>query len=399
MHYGEDWIRGSERCLLDWLGHLDRDRVRPVVWCNSQTMATAVAELHVPVVRGRFPILLDWQPPRFDLVGFAARVREGVALVRAHEIELIHANSAAPNQWMLPVARTTGVPLIAHLHTSYDLRGRCVFGLHHSDVVIGVSRIMVRDLLADGVPHDRVRVVYNGIDRERLDQGDAKGLREELGIGDDEVVLSCVGSLIRRKGFDVLLDAFARVHAAAPRTRLLVIGDGPEREALLDQTRALGLARSVHFLGVRMDAGAILRDAVDVSVSASRDEGLALSLMEAFAFGRPVVATDVGGTAEALEDGVAGYLVPAEDAATLADRVLRLVQDPALRARFGAAARARAEGELSVRSTVRALHGLYDELVQRPRRPRSTAARLRALLPWARLARRIVGARLGVAQS
>jgi hypothetical protein len=396
VHYGTDWIRGSERCLLDLLRHLDRDRFRPIAWCNTPVMAEAIASLGVPVSRSRFPILLDWAEPRFDVRGFARLVREGADLVRRHGIRLVHANSAAPTQWMLPVARRARLPLVTHLHANYDLRGRCTFGLHHATLVAGVSRATVQGLLDDGVPAERVRVVHNGVDRERLGRGDATRLRSSLGIAPTDVVLSCVGSLIHRKGIDVLLHAFARLRHAAPDVHLLVIGDGPERDALVALAGELGLGAAAHFLGERDDVGAILRDAVDVSVSASRDEALALFLLEAMAFGRPVVATNVGGTAEAVDDGVTGYLVGAEDPVGLADLTQRLVRDTALRRRFGEAARRRAERDFSAERMVAQLCALYDELLARPARQLGWTGPHGPLRPWGRFVGGVVCRRLGL---
>src|SRR5512134_1400980 len=101
-HYGEDWIRGSERCLLDLLTYIDRTRVSPVVWCNAPALEREVRALDVPVHRSRFTILAHWNPPRWDLANYWRLVRRGLALVRQHDIQLLHSNNGAPHQWLLP---------------------------------------------------------------------------------------------------------------------------------------------------------------------------------------------------------------------------------------------------------------------------------------------------------
>ncbi len=397
VHYGADWIRGSERCLLDLVRCLDRERFEPFVWCNAPALAEAVRALGVPAKTGRFTMLLDWGAPRFDVRGHVALVREGLSLVRRHGIRLIHANSGAPSQWMIPVARSARIPIVAHLHAIYDLRGRCIFGLHHPTEIVGVSRETVHGLVDDGVPPQRTRVVHNGIDLGRLAAGDARDLRPRLGIAPDEVVIVGVGSLIPRKGFHVLLDAFARLRAAHPRTRLLVVGDGPEREALDVLARSLGLAGSVHFLGERADVGAIFRDAGDLMASASFEEAFGLAVMEAAAMGLPVVATRVAGTAEVVADGVTGIIVPVEDAEALARGLARLVEDAEARRRFGEAGRALIQAEYTIERNVLAFTDIYETLLARPASDLGWLSAWGPLRPWARLMGRTVRRKLSKA--
>jgi len=147
-HFGEDWIRGSERCLLDLLAHLDRRRFAPVAWCNTTTMEREIAALHVPVHRSRFSILADWGRPKWDVANWLRLVREGKALARRYGVRLLHANSGAPVQWLLPVASARRLPLLAHLHSPYPLRARCTLGLHQVSLAVGVSQGCVAGLLS-----------------------------------------------------------------------------------------------------------------------------------------------------------------------------------------------------------------------------------------------------------
>lgn len=395
VHYGEDWIRGSERVLLDLLAHLDRRRFRPVVWCNAPVLAREIAALGIDVTTSRFPILLDWSAPRFDVPGFRALVREARTLVRAHGIRLVHANSGAPCQWMVPAGRAERIPVLGHLHANYDLRGRCIFLLHHVTLAIGCSAGTLQGLTEDGVPPERMRVVYNGLDFERLAGGDARRLRAELGIAPDDVVVVSVGSLIHRKGFDVLLRAFVRVRAEAPHVRLLVVGDGPDRAALAALARELDLGDAVRFLGERHDTGALFRDVADVAALASRDEAIALSILEPLWARRPVVATRVGGVAEAVDDGVSGLLVPSEQPEALAAALLRAAADADLRRRMGEAGHARILRDFTVQRSVERLGALHDELLAIPAGRLGWSGPWGPWRPWARLAAASLGRRLG----
>ncbi|MDR3532252.1 MAG: glycosyltransferase, partial [Rhodopila sp.] len=129
-HYGDEWFRGSEQLLFDLLKKLDRNRVEPIVWCNGAAMAEAARSAGITTYRTPLEFYFDYNSPRFNLSHYRALVREGVALVRRHNIRVLHANGAAPHQWLVPVARATRLPLLAHLHIDYRRRSRFVCLLH-----------------------------------------------------------------------------------------------------------------------------------------------------------------------------------------------------------------------------------------------------------------------------
>ncbi|MFT8245531.1 glycosyltransferase [Roseomonas sp. BN140053] len=367
VHYGDDWLRGSETVLLDLLGGIDRDRFRPVIWCNGAAFAAACHEAGHLVHRSDFAFFFDYSSPRFSARRYLALVREGVSLVRRHGIRVIHANSAAPVQWLVPVARLTGRPLLAHLHIGYRRRSRYALLLHAADLIVGVSRHTVAELPADAVAPARLRVVYNGIDPSRL-VPPAVALRDTLGIPAGAPVVASVGSLVRRKGHDLLLRAVARLGGANP-PHLIIGGDGEARAELEALAATLGIRGRTHFLGDTRDPAAIYR-AADIFALASRAEAFGLVLAEAAHGGLPVVATRVGGIPEAVLDGETGLLVAPEDVDGLAAALNRLLGDPEERRRLGAAARRRVEAHFTVGRMRAAFEGIYAELAtQPPRRP------------------------------
>ncbi|EKE43255.1 glycosyl transferase, group 1 family protein [Oceaniovalibus guishaninsula JLT2003] len=151
-----------------------------------------------------------------------------------------------------------------------------------------------------------------------------------------------VGRLARVKGVAVLLDAFAALRAGHPDAHLTLAGDGPERATLEGYARDLGIADAVTFTGyLGQDAVAGRLAQTDIFVLPSFAEGVPVVLMEAMAAGLPVIGPQVAGVPELVEEGVSGYLVPPGDTDTLTDRIARLLDDPALRARMGQAGRAR----------------------------------------------------------
>jgi glycosyltransferase involved in cell wall biosynthesis len=215
---------------------------------------------------------------------------------------------------------------------------------------------------------DRLRVIYNAVDADRLHRGDATGLRAALGIGPGELVFAGVGSLIHRKAHDVTIRAAAALNRRGVAAHLLVCGDGEESPALRALAQSEGVADRVHFLGYRGDVGAVLRDATDVFVTSARDETLGLNVLEAQWLGLPVVASDIPAHREALVVGRTGLVVPLEAPDAVADAVAALAADPGRRATIGEAGRAVARTRFTMDRYVAEFEALYASLLARPRR-------------------------------
>jgi hypothetical protein len=294
---------------------------------------------------------------------YAGLVREGLRLVRFHNVRLLHASSAAPVQWLVPVARQARLPLLAHLHAPYLRRDRFAVLLHQVTLAVGVSRYVLLGLASDGMPAEKLRVIHNGIDIETLDVPPVSCTRDALAVSPGALLVTCIASLHKRKGQDLLLRALALL-PAAPQVHLLLVSDGPQRDMLARLSVELGLSPRVHFVPFvgRGELSAIYR-ATDVFALASRQEAFGLVLAEAGYFGVPVVATDVGGIPEVVEDGVTGLCVPAEDPAALAAALLRLLLDPAERQRMGQAAKARVSQRFTAERMVADLQDRYEELL------------------------------------
>ncbi len=364
VHRGHNWIRGSEQCLLDLVARVDRARFRPVVICEQPTLAREAAALGVHV---------DQLDPADDwgvlVPGARGKVRAQVRdLFRRHGVALVHSNVSAVVPTILPLVRADRLPLLVHLHLPVTDRYKRLRELvHQADVVVGVADHVVQPLRDDGMPADRLRVIYNAVDAERLEAGDATGLRAALGIPRDAFVAGAVGSVIHRKGFDVTIRAVGRARAAGADVRLVLCGAGDEEEGLRALVAELGLGDVVHLLGFRTDAGAVLRDAADVCVTSAREEALPLNVLEAQWLGLPVVASDIPAHREALAGGGPGVLVPAEDPDALARALVALAGDPARRAELGAAGRQVARASFTMDRYVAEFEALYAGLLARPR--------------------------------
>jgi glycosyltransferase involved in cell wall biosynthesis len=190
-----------------------------------------------------------------------------------------------------------------------------------------------------GLPADTLRVVHEGVPDRAPQPGGREALRE-LGIPPDALVVGNVAALTDHKDHETLLAAAALVVARVPSARFVVVGDGELRASLAGRARALGLGERCVFAGFRTDLDRLV-PAFDVFCLTSHMEGLGTSLLDAMAFGRPVVATRAGGIPEAVADGLTGCVVEPRDAPALADALVAVLEDGPARVRLGAAGRAR----------------------------------------------------------
>jgi len=270
-------------------------------------------------------------------------VRAGLALRRlARGADVVHFHTARAHA-LAPLCRGRGARLVVTRRMDYVPAGgpyvRYLYN-HAVDAVIAISAGVRDALLRVGVRRERIRVVPSGIDAAAFaaPPGARARLRREWAIGDDDVLIVVPGALERRKGHAVLLAAAAGLGAVLPRLRYVFCGDGREDDAL--RRAAAGLDGVVRFAGFRRDMAACFA-AADVVAMPSLQEGLGVAALEAMAAGRPVVGSRVGGLAEAVAHGETGLLVPPADAVALASALAQLARDADLRARLGAAGRAR----------------------------------------------------------
>ena len=220
-----------------------------------------------------------------------------------------------------------------------------------------------------GVPRDRVRHIYNGVDTERFQPAPAgRAGTDDMPVFDaDAFVVGTVGRMERVKDQANLVQAFLLAirdgSEHASRLRLVLVGDGPMRGELEAMVQAAGAADRVWLAGERSDVPAMMRG-LDCFVLPSLAEGISNTLLEAMASGLPVVATRVGANADLLEEGVTGFVVPRADPEALAAAILRYAADPALARRHGAAGRERAQQRFSIGRMVADYEDLYARAIR-----------------------------------
>ena len=357
---------GAERLAVQVAARLDRDRFESVLCASRRTdeplLAAELADAGVEVLNLGRESKLDlraWRP-------LVRRLRNGV--------DVVHAHMFGSNVWGTVLGRLTSVPVIvAHEHT-WSFQGRPVRRFldrelvgRYADAFVAVAAEDRRKMIeVEGVDAEKIRLVPNGIPDPV--PGDGGAVRRELRIDADAPVIGVVCELRAQKALEVLFAAAARLRGELPALKVLVAGDGPEREHLEAEVERLGLEGTILLLGIRRDVPALL-GALDVAVLSSDYEGSPLSVMEYMAAAKPIVSTRVGGVPELVEDGREALLVEPRDPVALAESIGRLLHDPAEAKRLGEAARDRQRREYSLDAMVHRVERLYEELwLASPRR-------------------------------
>jgi glycosyltransferase involved in cell wall biosynthesis len=299
-----------------------------------------------------------WQRSKLQkLVGLAGFVPATASLlalaayIRRHRIEILHSTDR-PRDAIACVllASLTGAKALIHVHVNYgDWMSRGVtWALSRADAIVGVSNHTARTFVEAGYRPGRVHAVLNAIEPSRWDPSlsPAPG-RASLRVPDGAPLIVSVARLFRAKGHFELLSALAQVKRKYPNVRLAVVGsdypaDGGTTQLLKEHAHELGIGENVVFTGQRSDISSLLA-ACDIFSLPSFEEPFGLVFAEAMAMKRPVVALTNGGTPEVVEHGKCGLLSPPGDIDALAANLLRLLDDPALRSKFGEYGRSRVE--------------------------------------------------------
>lgn len=316
--------------------------------------------------------------PVEDARSFAELIR----VFRRERPAIVHTHNPKPGWFGRPAARIARVPHV--VNTVHGLYATPEDSLAKRTVVYSLERVAamasdvelvqnvedVATLRKLRVPARKLTVLGNGVDLGRFDPGAvAPGVREQvradLGAGEDDVLVGAVGRLVWEKGLAEVFEAARHLRTAAPNARLVVVGpiDDAKSDALgraeLDQiTAELGIV----FPGERRDIEAVYA-ALDVYVLASYREGFPRSAMEAAAMGLPVVATDIRGCRQVVEDGTTGRLVPVRDGAALGAALADLVNDGPGRVAMGAAARTKAERDFDQQTCIDLTLAAYERLL------------------------------------
>src|SRR5262245_15295733 len=288
-------------------------------------------------------------------------------LIKKLRPEVVHAHdSHAVAMAALALSMSTEPrkpPLLAARRVDFHLRGNSLsrWKYRQVDMFICVSEAIRDMLISDGVAADRTVIVNEGIDLERVAAAPPAQLHEELWLPHRAPIVGNVAALVPHKGQRHLIEAAALVIRQVPDARFMIAGEGELRPALERQIKDHHLEKHVFLAGFRPDILSVHK-AFDVFVMSSVTEGLGTSLLDAMACGKPIVATTAGGMPEVVEDGLTGLLVPPRDHEAMAEGIVRLLRDEALRTRMGEAGLARVRDQFSSERMVEDTLAVYQRV-------------------------------------
>lgn len=363
---------GAERQLLELVHGLDKREFRPIV---TTLYGGGPLDAEYRAVQGLEVVNLH-RRGKYD----PSPLFKMAHLLRARRADIVQPYLTPATFFGLLPALVVGTPIKIVTERTGIQRFR---GLGHrsylavedlltrgADAVVANSLAGQRLLVSRGIPAHKTRVFYNGISRERVkvDVARSAAFRAQMRVPVDGQVVAILASLTPAKDHAAFLTAAAQLSTKQPAVRYVIVGDGPLRAGLEALTAALGLNERVTFLGYQPQVADILA-ASDLLVSSSRDnEGCSNSILEAMFLGVPVLATNIGGNAELIVDGVTGYLTRAQDPRALAAAMEQRLADPIGSARTAERARQQAAQRFSLGRMVTDHEGLYRDLLAAKRR-------------------------------
>ena len=359
---------GTEKQLLLLLKHLDRTRFEPHLFCLRSSVLLKdnfwLCPVHVPRLGGlRNPISC------FRLLTFSR-------FLKRLDFGVVHTFFKDSNIVGMICGRLAGVKAVIssrrglrYWNNPVELLMLKTLNKLATDFMANSEKCKLLFSISEGIPQEKIRVIYNGLDLREHKTGcgtTRRKYRGMLGIQDEYCVVCIVANLRPVKAVDIFLRAAGLLVDDYPLVRFLVIGDGPERRKLESLTNELQIGNQVIFLGKRDDVPSIL-SACDVGVLSSYFEALSNSIMEYMAAGLPVVCTDVGGNGELVENTKNGYLVPRGDYNQMAVALGKVLDDPARAKRMGDESREKAERMFRLEKFVQRVEAYYTELSFRQR--------------------------------
>ena len=370
LHNGGNWIRGSENALLTLLRGLDKTRITPVLVCSSEQLAALARISGIRAICCPMPqIMLDGSETRLQFWRWLRTIKFLVALARGAGIRLVYCNGGSACQVGYYVGKLCRLPVIGHVHSPYNRRYILLYRLHRLSKVIVVSQAVRKMMLFKQSFRGTCDVVYNGVDTNRFCPSNQRNLvwRERLGLAQNCIVFGQVSSLISRKGIDILLRAFQKVSIGHPSARLVLIGDGPQRQSFAGLSESLSIADKVTFLG-ETDPLPYYQNVIDVNILASRSDAFPLSLLEASACGLPNIGSAVDGIGEAITDSENGFLFEVGKEEILAERMSLLATEATLRAQLGHRARQIALQRFSSKQYCTSIEWIIQDQLEHSRR-------------------------------
>ncbi len=363
--------------LLTFLRNIDRSRFDvTVILPGEGSFSMALAASGIPVSILRLPIglvrlkrgkalqsllllLRFFFPFLFFLLSLSSYLKR-------NHFELVLTNTIKSHLYGSLAARLCSVPLIWRFHDILSpddfnpllIQFLAFFGKRFPKKILAVSKVTRDHLLQHGIERGRIEVIFNSVDAERLEtKGPFKNIREEYRLGNGAKLVGCIGRIIPQKGQRVLLSAVPGVLRRRPDAIFLIVGDvflkdELYKEELFEFIKDNGIEESARLTGFRTDIGDVIRSLDFVVFPSVAPEAFPLSVLEAMSLGKPVIASDIGGVQEIIEDGVTGLLVEPNQPGQITEKVLYLLNDPQSCERIGQRAKEFVNTKFSMKNYV-----------------------------------------------
>ncbi|MBD3295858.1 MAG: glycosyltransferase [Candidatus Omnitrophica bacterium] len=361
----KDVSGGGQVSLLNLISALDRKRIDPLALCPGEgSLSGALRDMDVKTRIWDMPSPKTWRVGA--TLGKFIELRK---IIEDTGADIVHTNGSRSQFYAAKAVKGTGAGLVWHVRVSFrDIPFYDEFLFRGADRVICASRGVVSAKLSFLRQSSRkLRVIYNGVDTDmfRPDMKLREMSRQVSGFTGDRRLLGTAGMIVPNKRFNVLVDAFARIKDEMGDLAVLIAGEekDPEFSARLRKKAGrYGVSDRIFFLGRYSDMPAFF-SSLDLFVLPSAREGFSRVLLEAMSCGLPVIATDVPGNNEAVQDGLTGILVPPDDPDSLALAVRDMLADKKKMLRMGEAAREDAKKRFSIQKHTRQVRELYEELL------------------------------------
>lgn len=349
-------IGGLERIVESLFLFINKDRYKPSIWC----IAGGGAIEHKLKKEFENIRVLEFKSYHNPI-----NILKLAILIKKEKFQIVHTHGYFASTMGIISSFLANTPInISHIHTTdWDLKKRNIFVdnilSNLVDKIICCSEAVQKFVVInEGIKKDKTIKIYNGVSNK------LKKYCNPLKIfADDEVCIATVASLVKNKGHTYLLEAIHKIYQTQKNIRLIIVGEGPLKNELMNYANELGIEKVVYFLGRKDNVYEILSQ-IDICVLASTErEGLGLSLLEAMCHSKPIVGTKIGGIPEIIENGYNGYLVLPKNSENLAYRLGNLVNNNSLREEMGKNGKKIFDKKFKQEIMIKNIEHLYENLI------------------------------------
>lgn len=356
---------GSPRVLIDMVSNLDRNLFQPhFLTPRKGDLPDAMKRMGVPVSIIKWVALSKTNPHLFlyDIIKF-------ISFFRQNSIDLLHINEIGWRYSFVIAAKILKIPILLHLHVTFKDTIKTNLNLQCADKIIVVSNYLKKAFKFHPSIYSKLFCIHNGVDLNVFTK--MEGIRDSLGIAKNEFAIGFVGQISEAKGLRYLIEAAPEILKSFPNTVFLIVGkkvlkEDTLTEKLIGLAESLGVRNSFQFLGTR-DNIQLFMNSIDLLVLPTHAEAFAKVIIEAMACHTCVIASDVGGIPEIIQDGKNGLLVTPKNVNALKNAILMLMENEKMRIQLAETGYKTAVEEFSMDQHVKKVQGLYTQLLAQKR--------------------------------